>query len=491
MAGIGFELNKMIQEDRLSTNLRGFLHAGVIAAGPWLLACVALALMQSMVRDVANPAALLRFNSVAVLAFSISLVVAGPWVLVVSRCLADATYTHNVRPVRAMLLAALSHVFACLVPIGLVIFGLVTQLPAADRMLGFLLLMACGGVWVVAGMLSALRSHGAVTSAFVCGVTVALVIARATVGTWHEVGMLGALLIGQAVIFFVLTARLLAEFPSAPRHEAESTFDLGAATVRFKHLAWAGLLYNAGLWVDKWLMWLAPGAERAEGGVWSHPTYEGAMFLAFLVIVPVLAIFLIDVEPRFHRAYQRYFHAIDRRATLRAIRRNHGVIMRITTSSFKRLALVQATIALIAILASPAVVAWAGGSWEMASVFRFGVLGAAFHVMLVIAMAALAYFDQRRWLLAVAATFFGLNLLLTLVGIALGTSFHGWGYAMAALLSFALAFYAAGRSIAKLPFMTFIGTNASVRERRERAEVNPLARRPASVLAHGAANRPA
>jgi uncharacterized membrane protein len=527
MAGIGFELNKMIQADRLSTNLRGFLHAAVIAAGPWLLTCVALALMQSLVHDKVNPAAMLRFDSVAVLAFSISLVVAGPWVLVVSRSLADAVYGHDVRQVSSMLLAALARVFAWLAPIGLVVFGVVTQLPAVDRMLGFLLLMACGGVWVVAGMLSALRSHGTVTLAFAGGVAVALLVARGTVGAWQEAGMLGGLLLGQAVIFFVLAARLMAEFPSVDgpprslgslpprpwtgdfvsqeagppserpgsrprRDDAALAFDLGAATRRFHHLAWAGFLYYAGLWIDKWLMWLAPGAERAGRGVWSHPTYEGAMFLAFLTIVPVLAIFLVDVETRFHRAYQRWFRAIDRRATLRGIRRNHGAIVRITASSFKRLALVQATIALIAILASPAVVAWAGGSWEMASVFRFGVLGASFHVLLVIAMAALAYFDQRGWLLVVAATFFGLNLLLTLVGIALGTAFHGWGYATAALLSFALAYYAAARSIAKLPFMTFIGTNASVRERGAAPEAPPRVqpRRPASVLAGGAVNRP-
>ena len=493
MSGIGFELNKMIQADRLSTNLRGFLHAAVIAAGPWLLACVALALMQLLVHDRVNPAAMLRFDSVAVLAFSISLIVAGPWVIVVSRSLADAVYGHDVRQVSSMLLAALARVFAWLAPIGLVLFGFVTEMPAVVRMLAFLLLMACGGVWVVAGMLSALRSHGTVTLAFAGGVALALLVARATVGTWQEAGMLGGLLLGQAVIFFVLAARLLAEFPGADAARpgpASVAFDLGAAARRFHHLAWAGLLYGAGLWVDKWLMWLAPGAERAGRGVWSHPTYEGAMFLAFLTIVPVLAIFLADVETRFHRAYQRWFRAIDRRATLRGIRRNHGAIVRITASSFKRLVLVQATIALIAILASPAVVAWAGGTWEMASVFRFGVFGAAFHVLLVIAMAALAYFDQRGWLLAVAATFFGLNLVLTLVSISLGSAFHGWGYATAALLSFALAYYAAARSIAKLPFMTFIGTNASVRERRFAAETPAAPRRPASVLAGGAVNRP-
>ncbi len=494
MAGIGFELHRMIQGDRLGTNVRGLLHAGVIAAGPWLLTCLALASMPALAQGVVGSVGLLRFHSVAVLAFSISLVAAGPFALVVSRSLADAMYAGDAKRVPAMLLAALTRVFAWLAPIGLVVFGLVLDLPSADRWLGLLLLLACGGVWVMAAMLSALRGHGAVALAFLAGLLVAVLVAQATQSRWHEAGMLAGLLLGQLTILVLLAARLLREFPIAPRRDPTNDYDLAAATDQFRHLAWAGFFYGAGLWVDKWLMWLAPGAERAGRGVWSHPAYEGAMFLAFLTIVPVLAIFLVDVETRFHRAYLRWFRAIDRRATLRGIRRNHGALLRITGSSAKRLALVQGTIAVIAILLSPVIAAWAGGDATWASVFRFGALGAAFHVLLIIGMAVLAYLDQRRWLLAVAGAFFGLNTVLTLVSIGLGEAWHGWGYAVASLLAFALAYYAAARSIAKLPFMTFVGTNPAVRERREPADApSPLsaARRPASVLTGGAASRTA
>jgi uncharacterized membrane protein len=494
MAGIGFELHRMIQADRLGTSLRGFLHAGIIAAGPWLLTCLALAAMPALLDAHAQPAQLLRFHNVAVLAFSISLVAAGPIVLVVSRCLADAIYAGDLRRVPSMLPAALARVFGWLVPVGFVVFGLVLDLPAAARVAGFLLLLACGGVWIAAGMLSALRGHGSVVLAFVAGMVVALLAGRAMQARWHEVGLLSGLLLGQVTISSILVARLLAEFPPPARRDETNHFDLAVATDRFRHLAWAGLLYSVGLWIDKWLMWLAPGAERSGRGVWSHPTYEGAMFLAFLTIVPVLAIFLLDVETRFHRAYLRWFRAIDKRATLRGIRRNHGALLRITASSAKRLALVQGTIAVIAILASPAVAGWAGAGETWASVFRFGTLGAAFHVMLIIAMAVLAYFDQRRWLVAVAATFLALNTAGTLVAIALGPDWHGWGYAVASLLSASLGYYFAARAIVKLPYMTFVGTNPAVRERRKSddASSSPLAsaRRPASVLAGGAVNRP-
>jgi polysaccharide biosynthesis protein PelG len=493
MAGIGFELQKMVQSDRLSTNLRAFLHATIIAAGPWLLTCVALGLMQSTGRSVINHNAMLRFNSVSLLAFSISLAVAGPFVLVMSRCLADAIYAKDVRRVPAMMIAGLARVFLWLGAIGAVLFFIVLQLPLVDRVLGFLLLMSCGGVWVVAGMMSALRSHTTVALGFAAGVTVAVVLSALSVGAWHEAGMLAGLLLGQAIIFFVLAARLFAEFPTARRRDESTRFDLGAAMSQYRGLAWAGFFYNAALWIDKWIMWMAPGAERADRGVWSHPDYESAMFFAFLTIVPVMAIFLLDVETRFHHVYQRFFRAIERRATLKSIRRNHGAILRITGSSFKRLTLVQATIAVIAILSSPAVMAWVGASPEAVAAFRFGVLGAAFHTLLIMCIAALAYFDQQRWLMIVTGTFLGVNAVLTLLSATVfGPAFFGWGYAVAAMVAFAVAFHAAARAITKLPYMTFVGANPSVREPID-AQSTPMplaqARRPASVLAGGALNR--
>ena len=48
MAGIGFELRRLAQADRFSTNLRGMAFATVISSGPWLFTCLALAAVQAL-----------------------------------------------------------------------------------------------------------------------------------------------------------------------------------------------------------------------------------------------------------------------------------------------------------------------------------------------------------------------------------------------------------------------------------------------------------
>lgn len=485
MAGIGFSLQQLVQDDRLSSKLRGFLHATAIVAGPWLITCVILALLQSLAQGLVKDAAMIRFSSLTLYAFSISLVVSGPIAMVVSRCLADAIYAKQVRGVPAMLFKSLNVVLAVLALIGLPLFGWLLDLPLADRVLGFALMMVCGGVWVVMGLMSALRSYRTVTWAFGAGLVVAYLIGSFSVGSLRSTGLLLALTVGLAVVLFTLVARLLAEFPGA-HDAADLHFNLWGATRRHQHLAWAGLWYSAALWVDKWIMWYAPGALGFDRGVRTNSLYESGMFFALLTIVPVLAVVLIDVETRFHATYQRYYRDIAARGTLRTVRRNHGAIVRNTSTSFSRLAVVQGVLALVAVLAAPALVAWVGGGLEMTSIFRFGVMGAAFHVLLMVCLSALAYFDRTRWMAAVAALFFALNAGLTAVGVGLGEAYHGWGYAVAALLSFAVAFYVASNTIARLPYMTFVASNPSVRSPQPPRTAKPRRRpRAASVLAQG------
>ncbi len=467
MAGIGFSLQRLLTQDRLSSNVRGYLHATVIAAGPWLFTCVALAMLRSMAHGFVSAEAWVRFSSITLSAFSLSLVVAGPFALVLSRCLADAIYAKDVGQVPSMMFKTLGRVFGLLALVGLAWYGWWLDVSMAQRVLGFALLMVTGGLWIVAALMSALRSYATVSVAFGLGLLLGCLIGYFTLIPLRELGLLLGLVVGLVMVFFIIGARLLAEFPAqTPRagHAHAAPFALGAAMRRHSGLAWAGFFYSAAIWVDKWIMWLADEAQHFGRGVVTNADYEGAIFLAFLTIVPVMALFLIDVETRFHTVYQRYQQGIASQGTLRDIRRNHGAIVRLAATAYRRLMLMQCVLAVVAFVAAPAIMQWVDGTAAMASIFRFGVIGAAFHLLFIVTLAVLAYVNQQRWMVIVTAVFFFLNAGLTAVGAHLGEAYSGWGYAVAALASFSLAFYAAAHTIVRLPYMTFIGANAAIRE---------------------------
>lgn len=497
MAGIGISLQTLLSQDRLGSLARGYLHAGVISAGPWLATSLAIVAMLWMGQDLLRDTALIRFSGVSLWAFSVSLVVAAPIALVLSRSLADAVYRRDVSEVTSMAFQSLAAVSVMLATLGALLFGVLLELPWQDRVLGFALLMACGGLWVVSAMLAALRSYRSVTGAFLFGLLVACLVCYFTVFALRASGLLLGLVVGLTTSFFMLVARVLAEFPQAETstkvgHDAQAAgdaprqaFRLYPALRRHGVLAWAGAFYAAGLWVDKWAMWQAPGAKGFGRGVLSHPAYESAMFLAGLTLVPALAMLLVHVETRFHARYRDYQRCIGEGGTLRAIRQRHGALVRVTSASMRRLIVVQAIVALIGVLTAPLIVATLGGGADMVPILRFGIVGAAFHAVLVVCLAALAYFDQSRWMLRAAITFFVVNALATIVATNLGTAYHGWGYALGALVAAAVAFYGAAKSLAQLPYLSFIGANdAILRPSVRRAERVASSRTNASVLAH-------
>jgi polysaccharide biosynthesis protein PelG len=145
MAGIGFSLQRLMTQDRLSSQFRGYLHATTVAAGPWLLTAAAIAMMVWLAKDQIGDLAQVRFGGVALLAFSVSLVIASPAALVLSRTLADAIYERDVRTATPRLLHALAWVLVVTAPVALVLFGAWMTLPLPQRVFGFLLSMVCSG----------------------------------------------------------------------------------------------------------------------------------------------------------------------------------------------------------------------------------------------------------------------------------------------------------------------------------------------------------
>jgi uncharacterized membrane protein len=173
-----------------------------------------------------------------------------------------------------------------------------------------------------------------------------------------------------------------------------------------------------------------------------------------------MALFLLAIETRFFENYQRFYNDIEKHATAAEIWSNHRAILHNLGQGLRTIA---AAVCYLAILVGPGLIGMARGGVEMVSIFRFGVLGAMFHVLLLSVMVIISYFDFRGLLLSVAAVFFVLNAGLTLGTLWLGLGYHGYGYLMAALFSLFYACAAVASRIQRLPYMTFIGNNRGLR----------------------------
>ena len=458
MAGIGFVLRRLVRADRLSANLSGFSHATLAASGPWLFTCLVLIAIGLVGQGAVQRQVLQQFSILVAYNFSLALVGSGSIVFVVIRSLANRIYDKDLRGVSDMLLGSLCLVFGVMALLGGVLYGFVITLAPLERTLAYIGLMLLGGVWLVAAFMSALKSYWSITVSFFAGMATAFIASTLLIGRFGLSGLLFGFALGLAVIFFSLVARVLAEYPG----DILQPFAFLPEFPRFWQLALVGLLLNAGLWVDKWVMLFSPSAAMLGRALFTHEAYEGAMFLAYLSIVPSLALLLVDVETRFFEVYLHFYKKVAEHATLEEIRQNHEHVVRILSTGLKRIALLQTVICLSGLLLAPVLVSAVGGGAEMVSVLRFGLFGALFHMLLISTLTVLAYFDLRQELIWVSATFLGLNASLTAGSVWLGAEFHGYGYGLAALLSFALAYHLAASRVNRLPYLTFIANNPAL-----------------------------
>lgn len=458
MAGIGFALRRLTNRDDLLGIVQGYTHSAIVSSGPWLFTVLAVGSINMFGLYLTDLAQLTEFRVILIYNFAFSLAFSGPVLLVGTRYLADMIFLKKVEEAPGMFLAALvlmlSSQAVIVVPAYLLIFDLPPDLIAAGLVNYFLVT----AIWLVNIYLTALKDYRSVTMAFLIGMIVAGSGALLLAQFFGATGITMGFNLGLGVIFFGLTARVFAEYP----YRIIRPWKFMGHFRKYWDLALAGLAYNLAIWVDKWVMWCAPEREVTSSNFVTYPVYDGAMFLAYLTIVPAMAIFIVNIETRFFEHYQRFYRDIEHHANYARIETNHSNIIQSLLLASRNVIVLQFCIAITFILA-------AGPLFELLSIpvlqlgiFRFGVLGALFHVLLMFVGIVLAYFDLRKIVLLVQVIYLLLNGLLSWATMELGFAWYGYGYFLASLITFVIAYGLCAWNVGRLPFLTFVRNNSSV-----------------------------
>jgi len=458
VAGIGFELRRLTQRDDLIGIVQGYGYAALASSGPWLFTILSLSAIVMVGMPATTLQELATFRVLIVYNFAFSLVLSGPVAIVITRHLADCIHVKDVRQAPAMLVGALLLVWGSTLPIAAPFYLLHLKLETPIRYAAVVNFMLVSGIWVVSVFLTALKNYRAVMLSFLGGMSAGLVSASLLAPGWGVAGMLSGFSAGLALILFTLMARVFAEYPT----RAERPFAFLGCFRKYWELALGALAYNAAVWVDKWVMWLAPGRELLNSGLVSCPDYDGAMFLAYLSIVPSMAAFTLTIETGFFEKYLRFYDDIQRHVPYSRIESNHREVIGAFVSGARNFLVLQGSVAVTMILVAPQLLVWLGINFHQLGVFRLGLLGAFFHAGFLFLWIVLSYFDQRRTQAVLGGLFLLTNGLFTLVSVRMGFPYHGYGYFLSALLTFGCAFVACTRLIARLPYQTFVCNNTSV-----------------------------
>ena len=126
-------------------------------------------------------------------------------------------------------------------------------------------------------------------------------------------GLLFGFVAGNSVLLFTLLALVARTYPA----KQLLAFGFLRRNQVFTSLAFTGFFYNFAIWADKFIFWFNPlTGETVIPPLRSSPIYDLPIFLAYLSIVPGMAVFLVRIETDFAVHCERFYTGIIRGATL-------------------------------------------------------------------------------------------------------------------------------------------------------------------------------
>ena len=451
MAGIGFELRKLIEENTFSGDFRAYFYAGMLSAGPWVISIFSIGLLWIFSAPQMGMGVQKLFRVAVVYTYAYSLISTGALQLVITRFLADRLFVKrgdSLMPTYVGLIL-LTVIFQSLTA---VIFYSFCDVDLHFKIIGVVLYVTVSCIWQTMIFLSAARDYLSVVAAFFWGCLVSFLAALAL---GYKFGFNGHLLgytLGQVVIVLLLMYRIFCEFTS----EIDCDFEFTKHFSKYVDLFIIGVFYYLAIWIDKIIYWYAAGGEHIKSLFYAHYPYDSCMFIAFLTIIPVLAHFMVDVETNFYEKYKSFYGSIVNKGTLKDIRYQKKEMVTVMRETSFRIIIFQALVTGAFIFYAPLMARFLDLRMEYVFVLRNAGLGTFFHAFLLVVLIFILYFDRRRIAAMVSVCFLATNSFFTLGVIKFFPEYMGAGYAAAAFVTLVFALCLLSKDVSRLEYLTFI-----------------------------------
>ena len=453
MAGIGFELRKLLRQDSFWGLIRAYGYAGVISSGPWVLSILGvMGIGIFSVNRVASLAVRQFLVSVTYL-MAVSLILTGFLQLMFTRFIADRLYEKDEEAVLPNLFGALATTTVASGTLALVVvLGTFGELPLSYRALMVIGFTTLCDLWVVVVLLSGLKAYRSVLLAFFVGYSTS--VGGAMLLSGHGLaGLLTGFVAGQIVLLFLLMGAVVRRYP--PGDRLVSFEFLGRKS--FFSLAVTGFLYNLGVWIDKFAFWANPlVSDPVIGPLRASVIYDIPIFLAYLSIVPGMAVFLVRVETDFAESYDAFYGAVRSGDSLVNIQRLKGTLSQAARQGMGDIFKVQGVTMLVLLIAGPRFLDFIGISPLYLQLFYVDLAGVGTQVLMLAVFNVLFYLDQRKIVLFLSFLFATSNLILTLATQQLGPSFYGYGFALATAITSVAGLSLISRRLEDLECDTFM-----------------------------------
>lgn len=454
MAGIGFQLRKILAKDRYATTLRAYLYAGMISSGPWVLSIISVMVIGLLSLGYSVPSQEVgQFLISVTYLMASSLIFTGGLQLFFIRYISDRLYEKKYESILPNLLGILFVVTLVAAVIAfLIIFLFFDDTTIQYKILMFSNFIVLCNLWVVIIFLSGMKAYNRIIVFMLIGYSV-MIGASYLLSYWKIYGLLTALLIGHSTLLFIFLAEVLRLHPA----KKLISFEFFKSKNIYFSLIATGLLYNLGVWVDKFIFWFNPyTSHQVIGPLRSSLLYDLPIFLAYLAIIPGMAVFLVKIETNFAEWYEKLFSAIRDGGSLSYITHARAEMTNTIRDGLFSICKIQGATVVLLLIFAPNILSWLGISHYHLPLFYVDVVGVSIQVVFMALLNVFFYLDKRSIVLRLCLLFFVLNAILTLLSQYLGPAYFGYGFTLSLLVCVLVGLKQLSSTLDKLLYHTFM-----------------------------------
>jgi uncharacterized membrane protein len=307
-------------------------------------------------------------------------------------------------------------------------------------------------IWIAVIFLSSVKQYRQILFVFLIGY--ACTVAFALLLNGHGlVGLLGGFVAGHLVLLCGLSGLIYRDYQST----RFISFEVFQKRFAYPRLALVGLLFNLGVWLDKFMFWYTPGTgSKVIGPLHASVIYDIPIFIAYVCVMPGMATFLVRIESDFVEYYDAFYEAVRHGATLRHINDMRDMMVGSVRTGLYEIIKVQAIVLLLIVAFGQRLLEALHISALYMPLLIVDVVSASLQVLLLGLLNVFFYLDGRRIVLKLTAAFVVLNGLFTGITLWLGPDSYGYGFALALLVVVIAAVTVLDRKFASLEYETYM-----------------------------------
>lgn len=413
MAGVGFELKKLFQQQGLLNSAKAYAFSSVTTIGPMALCMLLVSFMQiALMGSDASYAQRELFTATVVYAFIFSVLLTGGITMVLTRFISDRIFDRHYEH----LLSSYYGGMVLILPLsGLCgwLFLKGVEAGVGYKWSAYFFFMELAVMWIQSVHLSALKNYRRIVANFALGVGLSCASAWIVL-TFTDFDPITAALAMIDIGFFVVILLTTRHFEQFFRYKnSDIYFRFFSYFRKYPSLLLIGTFFYAGVYIHSFIYWLGDGHVEVADSFRISPFFDLPVFYAYLTVVPSLVTFVVSVETSFYDKFKSYYTLILNGGTLREIAYAKKEMQRVLMREVGFIMEVQLLFSVVSLALGIKLLPLIGFTMEQLDAFEILVLGYYVFIIAFVVMLLLLYYDDRKGVLFLSATLVVLNAVFT------------------------------------------------------------------------------